>query len=142
MSKKDPPKACRRRAPEALELITGCDGAFWTDGSVLPDHTACAACISHTVITTPALGSYSVTGFGEEHNRLLLCSTGVGNEILVNGVIRLQTIQRVGLTFACQWQVCASKERFIPLPIGQFSPLKRVLPPSFVLRRCRLSLAP
>ena len=52
---KDPPTICRHHAEESLALIDDCDYAFWTDASVLSNHSSSSACIGYTLANLPTL---------------------------------------------------------------------------------------
>jgi len=54
--RKDPPTLCRHHAEESLALIDDCDYAFWTDASVLPNHSSSSACIGYSLVNTPTPG--------------------------------------------------------------------------------------
>jgi hypothetical protein len=55
VNKRNPSAICYQHAQESLALIDDCDYAFWTDASMLPNHTSSSACIAHSLSTTPAL---------------------------------------------------------------------------------------
>ena len=86
VNKKNPPTICRKHAEESLALIHNCDYAFWTDASVLPSHSSCAACIGHPLSNiTPALQQNTISHLDFVCSRpsgLVAASTEAENDAL------------------------------------------------------------